>query len=188
MLEEPERRARDASSILFEEARIEHVEAQDAEVLLLPLFHGERPPRGLLGEVDWRFGGRISRLIARGLISPQRGAMTLLPARRKLPSIDKLLIVGMGSVDAFTPVGFADNLAQIAERIRPLAIRSLALTLPGRSLGLIDPARAFDGLIASLDAPLAVDLIVYDDRDAVREMETLLATAKRRDRAHRYED
>jgi len=187
MPREPEPNARAMASILFEEATIERVESQDAELLLLPLFLEERPPRGLLGAIDWRFGGRISRLIAEGAISAERGSLGLLPARRKLPLVDKLLIAGMGSMDGFSAATFNELLGEIAAGIESLAIRSLALALPGRSLGLIEASAAFDALIDSPHSPLALDLIVYDEREAVREMETLLATAKRRDRAHRYE-
>lgn len=182
-----EQRASDASTILFEEASVERIEAQDAEALLLPIFREERPPRGLLGAVDWRFGGRISRLIKEGLISTERGALSILPARRRLPSVDKLLIAGMGSADDFNEAGLGSILDELATRIKPLSIRSLGIALPGRSLGLVAPAAAFEGLLQSASSPLALDLVVYDEREAVREMESILATAKRRDRAHYFE-
>lgn len=187
MREGPERRSVDGSTILFEEASLERIEAQDAEALLFPLFREERPPSGLLGAVDWRFGGRISRLIAEGRVASELGALSLLPARRRLPSIDKVLIVGMGTMEAFSEEHYSDYLSVIEEGIRPLAIRSLGMTLPGRALEKIEAAAAFESLIKHPRAPFALDLIVFDRHEAVKEMGTILATAKRRTRAYGLE-
>ena len=69
-------------NVLFEQDGLEHLDQLGCEALILPFFDDERPPRGTLGLVDWRFAGLVSRLIQRGVVRGEAGATSLLPARR----------------------------------------------------------------------------------------------------------
>ena len=52
-----------------------------SEAMSVPFFSDERPPRGALGMVDWRLGGRVSSLLGAGRICGNRGETVLIPAR-----------------------------------------------------------------------------------------------------------
>ncbi len=87
----------------------------DAAVILL--FENEKP--GTVAErVDKALGGMISRLIKKGDFKPKRGAVHLLYPEGRVPA-ERLLLVGLGKRNEFTP----DTLRQAAGKAAP-ALRS----------------------------------------------------------------
>ena len=61
----------------------------------VPFFSDERPPRGVLGLLDWRMCGLVSRMMMRGKIVGAPLETVMVPARQRL-SVDKLLLFGAG--------------------------------------------------------------------------------------------
>ncbi|MSP61743.1 MAG: leucyl aminopeptidase [Myxococcales bacterium] len=112
------------------------------ELVVIPLFSDERPLRGAAGLCDWRLCGRLSRLLLAGRVTGAFGETTLLPAGGL--AFRKLVLFGLGKADEFGEERFREAVRAIARLTERLAVRGLALSLPGRSTGLLAARRAFD--------------------------------------------
>src|SRR5690606_9263302 len=110
-----------------------------SEALSLPFFSDERPLRGVLGLVDWRMCGRISALIEGGRVDGARDEIVLVPARPRL-TFEKVLLFGLGPRDEFDLEAFGRTTERMLETLTRARVRASALVLPGRALGLVDPA------------------------------------------------
>jgi hypothetical protein len=172
-------------NVLFEQDDLEHLDELGCEALLLPLFADEMPPRGTLGWVDWRFAGMISRLIERGVVRGDLGFESVLPARRRLPSIDKIFVFGLGPSAGFDESRFERAVEAMLELSRAVKLRTFGLALPGRSLGLVAPVRGVECFLRLAERHVAGDteITILDEADALREMEPVVALVRRRIRA-----
>lgn len=172
-------------NVLFEQDGLEHLDQLGCEALILPFFDDERPPRGTLGLVDWRFAGLVSRLIQRGVVRGEAGATSLLPARRRLPSIDKIFVLGLGPVDGFDAKRFEEAVQAILDLARRVKLRTMGLSLPGRSLDRIAPVPAIEAFLRIAEPLIdeATAITILDRPDALRAMEPAVALVKRRMRA-----
>src|SRR4051812_45967209 len=63
--------------------------------LVVTLYRNERPPCGLLGLLDWRFHGTISKFIQQGTLTGQVGECCYLPFHRH-GSTFHLVLAGSG--------------------------------------------------------------------------------------------
>ena len=112
------------------------------ELCACSIWSDERPVRGFAGLLDWRLGGRISRLLKSGFLRGDVGEVLLVPGKPHLP-FDKVLVVGLGSAERFrrdrVPRGHPSH--RVA-RSRACAIRKAVVELPGRACGAIEPEPA----------------------------------------------
>jgi hypothetical protein len=116
------------------------------EVLLACLVTDERPPHGVVGLVDWRLSGRVSRLIASGFATGAVGEVVLIPGRPKL-TFDKVLLFGIGPRGQFTEHVFRSVVERMLSTLENLRIRNAVAQLPGRHTDRIAPERAADILL-----------------------------------------
>ncbi|MCA9576598.1 MAG: M17 family peptidase N-terminal domain-containing protein [Polyangiales bacterium] len=156
------------------------------EALSAVLFDGEWPLRGALGLLDWRLGGRVSRLIQRGTVGGLRGESLLIPGESKV-AFDKLFLRGGGAAGAFDGDAFDVILGEMLHTLTRAGVRSSALVLPGRALGLVTPADAMERFLAVVKThPEHDEISLVEAPDAQREMEPVLLRARRA--ASVYED
>jgi hypothetical protein len=126
--------------------------AQIPDALVLPFFSDERPLRGAAGLVDWRLGGRLSRMLQSGRVRGERGEATLYPppgSPRRVP-FPRLLLFGLG------PQAQADDhepARALARVLADLGLRRVAVVPPGRSTGRLGARRALANLLEALAAP-----------------------------------
>lgn len=66
-----------------------------AELVLLMHYQDQVPLQGLLGLVDWRVNGKLSRLVKDKVFSGSAREMLLMPAERRFKA-DKLVLLGLG--------------------------------------------------------------------------------------------
>jgi hypothetical protein len=172
-------------NVLFKQDDLEHLDELGCEALLLPLFSDERPPQGTLAWVDWRFAGMISRLIERGVIRGDVGCESMLPARRRLPSLDKIFVFGLGPSAGFDEPRFERAVEAMLALSRAVKLRTFGLALPGRSLGLVAPVRGVECFLRLAERQVADDaeITILDEPEALREMEPVVALVRRRIRA-----
>ncbi len=162
---------------------IRHLDRLKSEALSLPWFSDERPLRGVLGLVDWRMGGRISRLIQSGRISGARDETTLVPARPRL-TFEKVLLFGLGPREDFSVEVYEETTARILETLTRARVRASAVVLPGRSLGLIDPATAMESFLKVAGRHSEHDdVTLLESADAQKEMAPIVERERRRARA-----
>jgi hypothetical protein len=116
------------------------------EVLVAGLAADERPPQGVAGLVDWRLGGRVSRIIQGGFARGALGEVLLVPGKPKLP-FDKVLLFGMGPVSELGELAFRSVLERILKTLEGLRARSAVVELPGRHRDAVPAERAADILL-----------------------------------------
>jgi hypothetical protein len=172
-------------NVLFEQDGLEHLDQLGCEALILPLFSDEAPPRGTLGWVDWRFAGLISRLIERGVVRGDLGCESVIPARRRLPSIDKIFVVGMGPREGFDEARFERAIEAMLTLSLSVKLRTFGLALPGRSFALVPPVRGVECFLRFAEPIVAdnTEITILDEPEALREMEPVVAMVRRRIRA-----
>lgn len=125
-------------------ARLDEI---DSEVLACSVWSDARPSHGLAGLCDWRLGGRISDLEARGLLTGALGEVVLLPGKPRL-TFDKLLVFGAGPRASFGEEAFHGVVQRMLATMEGLSARGLVVELPGRQDGLVPADRAADILLA----------------------------------------
>src|SRR5690349_1387244 len=90
-------------------------------LLAVAAFSDELPPQGVVGLLDWRFPGKISRWLKQGFFEAKLGEQILFTPGRRL-TIDKVLLFGAGPYATFaqrrTEVAkaMADCLLKLQER------------------------------------------------------------------------
>lgn len=156
------------------------------EALGAALFEGEWPLRGALGLLDWRLAGRVSGLIQDRVVDGRRGESLLIPGESKV-AFDKLFLRGAGRAADFDEATFDALLGELLDTLTGAGVRSSALVLPGRALGLIRAADAMERFLAVVAAhPEHDEISLVEGPEAQREMEPVLLRARRA--ASVYED
>lgn len=162
---------------------LRRLDGVESEVLALPFFSDLRPLRGAAGLVDWRLCGFLSKLLIRGRIDGAPGELTLLPSGDRL-GVEKVLLVGLGTSESFTPQRFDDTLRRILETATRARMRSCVLELPGRSTGAIRAADAMERFLRIVrDFDELDELLIVEGQMAQRAMEPVLERERRRTRA-----
>jgi hypothetical protein len=125
---------------------LRRLDLSGTEVLVACLAEDERPPHGVVGLLDWRLGGRLSRLLESGFASGRLGEALLVPGKPKLP-FDKLLLFGIGVRSQFNERVYRSVVEKMLATLEGLRARSAVAELPGRHFEAIAPERAADILL-----------------------------------------
>jgi hypothetical protein len=157
------------------------VERVQTEVLALGVFEDVRPLSGPAEEVDWIFGGVLSRLILEGKIRGGTGESVLLAARSKLPA-EKVLVVGLGRRDQFNLSSMMIALRSTLEQIRKLNARRGVMEFFGILDCPIDIRQAVEGMLTLLRGEPAAEaldltLLVSNSNKAHQAEQYLLAAS-----------
>jgi hypothetical protein len=155
----------------------------ECEALAVPFFQDERPLRGVLGMVDWRLCGFLSRMIIRGRIHGFLGEAVLVPGRPHL-NVDKLFLFGLGPEKSLSEELAEQITEQMLSTLATAAARTSALTLPGRAAESISPARAMEIFLQVSDRhPEHDEVIVVESAPGQKAMAPVLERQRRRARA-----
>ena len=102
----------------------------EADLLVAPLWTGDRPPRGLAGFADWHLCGFLSRLIRDDRLHGAAGETTLIAVQGRLLA-SRLLLLGCGDraepFDADAGAAHAGRAAAVAGGLR---ISTVAIEIP----------------------------------------------------------
>jgi hypothetical protein len=115
-------------------------QAPGGDLFVVPIWSDIRPLRGAAGLADWRMNGRLSECLREERFAGLAGERLLIPTRR-LPW-RAVLGLGMGASRDFDDDRFRAALDTAFTVMRGMNLSTLALTLPGRELGRIEPERA----------------------------------------------
>jgi len=132
-----------------------------SEVVVCGIWRDARPLTGLAGLLDWRLGGRLSRLAKQGFLVGDVGEVLVVPARPRL-GFDKLLAAGLGPRATFDAATFREVLVRVLDTLRGLSVKKAVLELPGRGDAGVDPETA---------AEILLELTEDDDRDQLAFVE-----------------
>lgn len=139
------------------------------EVVACGGFQDERPFRGLLGLLDWRFAGRLGALAKQAFLTSEGGEVLLVPGRPHVP-FEKVLILGLGTRSGFGDGTFRAAVDRLLSAMSGLRARKAVVELPGRGHGAIEPARAAELLLERAASAPDVDawwLVENDDAERV---------------------
>lgn len=100
-----------------------------ADVFIAGFTGEKRPPRGIVGKVDWYLGGFISQQILDGRLDGHTGSMTLVAVQGKLLT-PRLLLVGLGDGGGLDRETAAGSFLGLGEAVRRLGLRSVAMEIP----------------------------------------------------------
>lgn len=117
-----------------------------SEVVVCGVWRDERPLTGLAGLLDWRLGGRLSKLARQSFLVGEVGEVLVVPARPRLP-FDKVMVAGLGPRAGFGEETFRTVLARVLDALSGLSVKKAVMELPGRGDGVLDPERAADILL-----------------------------------------
>jgi cytosol aminopeptidase family protein len=157
------------------------------DLMLVPVWSDVRPLRGAAGLVDWRLNGHLSNRLREERFRGTRGERLLLPTRRL--TWRTILALGLGPRAEFDDDRFREALDTAFKVVRGLGLPTMALALPGREIGKLEPDRAATLFRESLAADghranHLASLTLVDTAAALKVMGELLGlTAASRARA-----
>ncbi|MGB5365360.1 MAG: M17 family peptidase N-terminal domain-containing protein [Polyangiales bacterium] len=149
------------------------------EVIVLPFFSDERPLQGAAGLIDWRLCGALSRKLMAGYLEGTFGEKALIANSGKLKS-ERLLLFGLGESTSFDEGVAKRACALIAEALREAKVSTAALTLPGRSVGLVTALEAMQLWLAAspVDSELE-ELSIIEHAQEHRALDSLIDGLRR---------
>jgi hypothetical protein len=154
-----------------------------SEGIMAPFFSDERPLSGVLGLIDWRLCGFVSRMIQQGIVSGAAGESVLVPLRPRL-LVDKLFLFGLGPEQEFDDTRLraaTERMLAVGTRAR---MRAMALVLPGRNTGRVSAVSAMESFVqATAQSRDQDEVILIEPLDAQKEMDPILQRERRRARA-----
>ncbi len=160
---------------------LSELDALEAEALACTVWQDARPCDGVAALCDWRFSGRLSRLMVRGTLTGELGEVMLVPGRPRI-SFEKLLLFGAGPRASFDEARFQGVLRDMLTTLEGLACKSAVLELPGRQCDLIPAERAADRLLEAVTAANArhASWTLVEGHDARRRIEQHMIEERRR--------
>ncbi len=128
------------------------LDAVEADILACVVWEDVRPMDGLAALCDWRYGGRLSRLLMNRFVTGKLDEVILLPGRPLLTT-EKLLLLGAGPRAQFDELRFDRIVLNLLRVVDGVASRSAIVELPGRHDDTISPERAADRFLDALTKP-----------------------------------
>ncbi len=136
----------------FVSPTLSELDALDAEVLACTVWQDRRPCNGVAALCDWRFAGRIARLMRSKFITGQLGEVVMLSGRPAV-SFDKVLLFGAGHADSFDEARFRTVMDHMMDVIVALRVRIAVVQLPGRQNDAVPAETAADILLERATQP-----------------------------------
>jgi hypothetical protein len=132
------------------------LDERPAEVVACAIHADERPMRGLAGLLDWRLGGRVSRLAKQRFVSGADGEVLCTPGRPHVP-FDKVLFVGAGPRESFDEAACARVVGAMARALEGLRCKRAVVELPGRASNKVPAQRAAEIALEATRASETLD-------------------------------
>ena len=141
------------------EPTLANVDALVCNAVVVGVFSDVRPLAGLLGMIDWRLCGRLSRLFEQGVITGADGERILLPTLGRIPA-PRLFLYGWG------PSTTANQKA--AERVAAMINMVDKASAPTVAFGFPEPCRGLLHVAApQVEQALGARLVALFDADPV---------------------
>lgn len=173
--------------IRFASPDLRALDGISGDTLVLGHCEGERPLRGVSGAVDWRLGGRLSRLVAAGRATGRLGEAVLVPGRKRM-TFERVVLVGLGPMTELDDARALSATLAMLDVLDRLVARTAAIALPGRTCESRTAESAVEALLTCMARPREVDeLYVLEPPDQARAVAAVIERAKRRARAQQSE-
>jgi hypothetical protein len=157
----------------------ESLDRLQTELVVLPFFSDERPLRGAAALIDWRLCGALSRKLMAGHLEGEFGEKGLFTNPPKLQA-ESLLLVGLGPSECFEAGTAGRACRLIVEALRDAKVSTAAMTLPGRSLGLLTALEALQlWLDAEAEASALEEMAIIEAPEEHRALASLIDGLRR---------
>jgi hypothetical protein len=161
----------------------ENLDALRSEAILTPFFSDERPLAGVLGLIDWRMCGFVSRMVFQGHVRGIRGEQVLVPLKPRF-TVDKLVLFGLGPESDFDDAVLRDTTARMLDVVTRAQVRATAMVLPGRNTQRVPAADAMETFVQALGTRRTQDeVVLLEPPEAHKDMAPILQRERRRARA-----
>src|ERR1700741_4365170 len=127
----------------------ENLDALRSEAILTPFFSDERPLAGVLGLIDWRMCGFVSRMVVRGDVRGGRGEPVVGPLTPRF-TVDKLFLFGLGPESDFDDAVMRDTTERMFDVLAQAQVRATAIVLPGRNTQRVPAADAMETFVRAV--------------------------------------
>lgn len=141
------------------EPTLGNVDALVCDSIVVGVFSDVRPLAGLLGMIDWRLCGRLSRLFEQGVITGAEGERVLLPTHGRVPA-PRLFLYGWGP-STLASQKTVERVASMIMMVNNASAQTVAFGFPEPCRGLIHLAAP------QVEAGLGGRLVALFDADPV---------------------
>lgn len=127
----------------------ERVDTQECDVLVIGFFSDERPLKGSIGWVDWRFNGMLSRLVMENKLTGAWKEATLIPSHERiLPKM--ILLLGLGEVKSYSYLRLRSLSPYLLDTLKKLGWLNVCLSFPCGESYPVDCRKIVEGLIGGI--------------------------------------
>lgn len=145
----------------------------DVDGLVVPLREGVRPPGGVAARVDWRLGGRLSRLVLDRKLTGEARELAMLDSGDALGAA-RVFVVGVGDGES----ELAASLESAVRAVVGAGARRVAFA-PLDGVPADEGARAWARAVAAADVELDSWMVLDPDGTLFRSSEAVAAAAAR---------
>lgn len=141
-----------------------------AELLVVSCFEDIRPLKGLASEVDWIYGGALSRILIQGRFFGQFGERLLFAAEGKL-QIPKIILIGLGKSTCYRYDQIQSISNVVRQTINGLNVFECAIEIDPPADRKLDTVRLVESFLdgwplKNRTGPLELKFIVKDREKA----------------------
>jgi len=151
----------------------QEIDKVPSEMVVLMHYQEDVPFRGLLGKLDWRVNGRLSRFVQGGKYSGKAKELLLIPSEHRFKS-NEIIVLGLGKKDHFETSHIAEVLDYFLETVEKKKTECVCFSLSQLLPTDFDWRNAVRLLLSKLIDCSAIKEVV------LREPENLIREAKRR--------
>lgn len=127
----------------------ERVDTQECDGLVVGFFSDERPLKGSVGWVDWRFNGMLSRLLMENKLTGEWKEATLIPSQERiLPRM--ILLLGLGEVKSYSYLRLHSLSSYLLDTLRKLGWLNICLSFPCGENYPVECRKIVEGLIGGI--------------------------------------
>jgi len=141
-----------------------------ADLLVVTCFKDRRPLRGLAGEVDWYYGGILSRALMDKRFDGTLGEMLLLSTAGKL-SIPKVILMGLGESSKYGYAQFKTVSIKLHAALKGLDLQECAVEIDTASTQKLNALKLVEAFRLGEDRslrkdPLGITFVVKENEKA----------------------
>jgi hypothetical protein len=145
------------------------VDKIEAELIVLLQFEDDVPFQGLVGLLDWRINGRLSRCVLDHHYSGRAREALLLPAEGRLKA-HEIVILGLGRKEAFEQAFVGQVIDHLLNMVAGMKVKQVCLSVGQMLPGHFEWRNAVRLLQSKLfDHPGIQEIILCESEDCIRE-------------------
>ncbi|MDP2343603.1 MAG: M17 family peptidase N-terminal domain-containing protein [Deltaproteobacteria bacterium] len=141
------------------EPTLANVDGLVCDSIVVGVFSDVRPLAGLLGMIDWRLCGRLSRLFEQGMVTGEDGERVLIPTLGRVPA-PRLFLYGWGPSTSANQKA-AERVSAMINIVEKASASTVAFGFPEPGRGLLHVAGA------QVEQALGSKLVALFDADPV---------------------